>query len=97
MTKAVEIISERLGDGAVGDKFDYTEVQITEIGGGIAKVETINQFADAKLRSPLLENIERAGYMKNPTLIQKKVIPIIQSGRDLMICGDVDGEKLAAL
>lgn len=52
-------------------------------------------FADAGLRTILLENIEKSAY-KKPTPVQKHAIPIIMGGRDMMGCAQTGSGKTAA-
>ncbi len=55
----------------------------------------ISAFADANLRSLLLENVEKSGYRK-PTPIQKHAISCILAKRDLMGCAQTGSGKTAA-
>ena len=57
--------------------------------------KAIESFADAGLRSILLDNIKKSGYSK-PTPIQKHAIPCIAAKRDLMGCAQTGSGKTAA-
>lgn len=74
------------------DKYDNIEVSVT---GENAPQRYIETFEEAGLRSLVIENIKKSGYTK-PTPIQKRALPIIMSGRDVMACAQTGSGKTAA-
>ena len=74
-------------------QFAYTSnsFQVT----GENPVPGIETFEESGLRNLLLDNIKRSGY-KTPTPIQKRTLPIVMAGRDLMGCAQTGSGKTAA-
>lgn len=52
-------------------------------------------FKDLDIIKPILEAVEEAGY-ENPTEIQKKSIPVVLKGRDILGCAQTGTGKTAA-
>ncbi|XP_025989543.2 ATP-dependent RNA helicase vasa [Solenopsis invicta] len=73
------------------NKYDDIEVKVT----GEGAPHPIQSFDQSGLRTILLENIKMSGYTK-PTPVQKYAIPIIMSGRDVMVCAQTGSGKTAA-
>jgi len=55
----------------------------------------INSFQSAGLRQILVDNITKSGY-RVPTPVQKRTIPIVMAGRDVMACAQTGSGKTAA-
>merc|ERR1719290_75438 len=55
----------------------------------------INFFQSAGLRQILVDNILKSGY-RVPTPVQKRTIPIVMAGRDVMACAQTGSGKTAA-
>lgn len=56
----------------------------------------INSFAEANLRSILLENVKRSGYA-TPTPVQKYALPIVMGGRDIMASAQTGSGKTVSI
>lgn len=55
----------------------------------------MQRFEDFNLPKSLAKSLKRIGFME-PTAIQKKAIPLLLSGRDLMACAETGSGKTAA-
>jgi len=71
----------------------YESIPVNVSGENIP--ERISSFESAGLRQLLVDNVKRCGYMA-PTPVQKRAIPIIMAGRDLMACAQTGSGKTAA-
>ena len=79
-----------------GIKFDdYDKIPVEISGRDSQGITPIERFKDANLHSLIIDNIDRAGYVK-PTPVQKHSLPCILSGRDLMACAQTGSGKTAA-
>jgi len=71
----------------------YENIPVKVSGENIPSA--IADFETAGLRPILLENIKKSGYTV-PTPIQKRTLPIVMAGRDLMACAQTGSGKTAA-
>nr|BAB13307.1 vasa-related protein CnVAS1 [Hydra vulgaris] len=81
-----------IAQGINFNKYDNIPVEVT--GPGIIP-SAIREFAEANIDRTILENVEKAHYIK-PTPVQKYAIPIITGNRDLMSCAQTGSGKTAA-
>lgn len=72
--------------------YDNIPVQLTGPG---EIPSAIREFSEAGLPDTILENIQKARYVK-PTPVQKYALPIIKGNRDLMSCAQTGSGKTAA-
>ncbi|KAJ4450546.1 hypothetical protein ANN_01973, partial [Periplaneta americana] len=80
-----------ISSGINFDKYDNIQVRVT----GDNVPSPVDTFQSAGLRSFVLDNVKKSGYMK-PTPVQKHALPIIMNGRDLMACAQTGSGKTAA-
>ncbi|XP_033152140.1 ATP-dependent RNA helicase vasa isoform X11 [Drosophila mauritiana] len=86
-----EIFSSGIASGINFSKYDNIPVKVTgnDVPAGI------KNFTSADLRDIIVENVKKSGY-KVPTPIQKRAIPVITAGRDLMACAQTGSGKTAS-
>jgi len=71
----------------------YSKIPIKVTGENVPP--GISSFASAGLRQILVDNISKSGY-KEPTPVQKRTLPIVMAGRDVMACAQTGSGKTAA-
>ncbi|KMY90330.1 ATP-dependent RNA helicase vasa isoform X2 [Drosophila simulans] len=86
-----EIFSSGIASGINFSKYDNIPVKVT----GNDVPPGIKNFTSADLRGIIVENVKKSGY-KVPTPIQKRAIPVITAGRDLMACAQTGSGKTAS-
>ncbi|KAJ3382308.1 DEAD-box ATP-dependent RNA helicase [Lobulomyces angularis] len=72
---------------------NYDNIPVVVTGSNIPA--EIDNFIDSALDDLLKETIKLSGY-SHPTPVQKRAIPIVTSGRDLMACAQTGSGKTAA-
>ncbi|KAJ3225175.1 DEAD-box ATP-dependent RNA helicase, partial [Clydaea vesicula] len=72
---------------------NYDNIPVEVTGSNIPA--EIDNFIDSALDDLLKETIKLSGY-SHPTPVQKRAIPIVTSGRDLMACAQTGSGKTAA-
>src|SRR3990167_5474746 len=87
-----ELFGDQVSSGINFEKYDQIPVDVS--GNNIPDCN-IELFSDADLGVILNRNIQLAGY-KQPTPVQKKSLPIVLEGRDLMACAQTGSGKTAA-
>ncbi|KAH9383081.1 hypothetical protein HPB48_023811 [Haemaphysalis longicornis] len=86
-----ESLFSTISTGINFDKYDQIPVEVSD-----AQFRTpFNTFAEMGLCGLLLQNLERAKYIK-PTPVQKYAVKIALGGRDLMACAQTGSGKTAA-
>jgi len=86
-----EIFKDSSHKGINFQNYENIPVEVT----GRDPPEGVNSFQDATLHSICDLNIKRTGY-DVPTPIQKRALPIILKGRDVMACAQTGSGKTAA-
>lgn len=86
-----ESLFSTISTGINFDKYDQIPVEVSD-----AQFRTpFTSFAEMGLCGLLLQNLERAKYVK-PTPVQKYAVKIALGGRDLMACAQTGSGKTAA-
>lgn len=87
-----ELFARGIESGVNFSKYEDIPVKVT---GEYPIPKAMESFKDSRLRWKLRSNIERSGY-RTPTPVQKRAIPIILAGRDMMACAQTGCGKTAA-
>jgi superfamily II DNA/RNA helicase len=74
-------------------RLDKYEIHVKVSGDG--PPPPAHTFEAAGLAEPVLRNVLRYGY-DSPTLLQRYVVPVAVSGRDLIACAQIGSGKRAA-
>ena len=86
-----ELFQHGVSSGINFSRYDNIDVKVT----GTDVREKVNSFQDANLHPVLMKNINKSNYSM-PTPVQKRAIPNILAGRDLMACAQTGSGKTAA-
>jgi len=88
---AEQLYENIISTGINFSKYEKIPVKVT----GENAPPGIKSFQSAGLRQIILDNIAKGDY-KQPTPVQKRTIPVIMSGRDLMACAQTGSGKTAS-
>jgi len=85
------LFANAISSGINFSKYENIPIKVT----GENVPPAITSFETAGLKPLLLDNIKKSGYTV-PTPVQKRTLPIVMSGRDLMACAQTGSGKTAA-
>ncbi len=87
------LFTQGISSGINFSKYEHIPCKVS--GDRVPDGLEMTAFSESGLHDKLLANVRNSGYQK-PTPVQKKALPIIMAGRDLMACAQTGSGKTAS-